>query len=109
MTWIPAQENKSECKKEIVIWFDKMGLPYDIYNKLSLYQKDILLRSICNPFKAVSTEEHRKLYSAFCSTMEFSSRNYKLGDEATDEYVRDFFGPNSEHDKMPKDDWGGDE
>lgn len=107
MQLIPVQENKSKCKDEIEIWFSKMDLPFDIYNKLSTYQKDILHRSICKPFKVVSPEQRRKLYNAFCSTMEFKSSNYKLGDEATDDYLRDFFAPLSERDHMPKDGWGG--
>jgi len=107
MTEISWQENNSVCKKDIKLWFDKMDLPYSIYNKLKPYHKELLHRSICKPLKVVSPEQRRELYNAFCSTIEFRSSNYKLGYEAMDNYLRDFFAPLTEHDRMPKDDWGG--
>ena len=107
MPLVPIKENKTECEKDITLWFDKMDLPKNIYDKLSSYQKGILHRSICKPYKLVSPEERRRLYNAFYSTIEFRSSNYQSGDEATDDYLKDFFAPLSEHDRMPKVEWGG--
>jgi hypothetical protein len=107
MTLITTQKTKSECEKNIEVWFNKMELPVDIYQILSSYLKDVLSRRICKSPKVPSTEELRRLYGAFCSTMEFRSDYYRPSDEATDEYIRDFFAPLSDNDMKPKDDWGG--
>ena len=107
MTLIPANEIETDCEKDVNIWLNKMELPDGIYNKLSTYQKGVLHRCVCKPTKPVSLEERRKLYNALCSTIEFRSSNYKPSEEVTDEYLKDFFAPLSQRDRMPKDEWGG--
>jgi hypothetical protein len=107
MMGVPENEYNLKCESEIKPWCESRGLPYSIYTNLSDYLKDLLRGSICKPTKKISSQQRRELYNGICSSVEFRPSNYQSSYSVTDDYLRDFFSPLSEHDKMPKDEWGG--
>ena len=104
---ISQNNNKVNCEREIRLWLDNREIPYQNYTNLSIYDKKLLQDCVCIPTRITSALQRRKLYSKLCSSLELRVCSYSAVDSMTDEDLKSFFSPLSDHEKMPKDEWGG--
>ena len=85
---------------EVGSWLMKKGIPYQRYDNLSAYLKDVLRNLVCIPTRTTTYRERKDLYKELC--LPDIARDMNPDDFVPpDEEVKKFFSPLPPSERLP--------